>query len=208
MIAVFHALIRHVEKNTGRLRPESENACFQFSSPFMKNPKQIALVLGVALSVTLTGCATMVHGGGSRTASVATQPSGAKATISKADSGAVVSINTTPFTISLNPKASFFNGQDYRIKLELPGYQPAEVMMRAKTSGWWWSNVFLGYKIGTIGALIVDPATGAMWNLAPEKIDQPLTAVQASLLKSGNGFVVVLVPQTTAREKTAMVRTN
>lgn len=207
MIAVFHSLVRPSRKSLVVCGRDRKTSGFQFSFSLVKNPKQVTLVLGVALSVTLTGCASIVHGG-ARSVSVASQPSGAKATISKADSGAVVSVNTTPFTISLNPKANFFSGQDYRIKLELPGYQSAEVMVRAKLSGWLWGNILLGDKIGLVGVLIVDPATGAMWNLAPEKIDQPLTAAQASLITSGKGFVVVLVSQATATEKAAMVRIN
>jgi hypothetical protein len=170
----------------------------------MKNPKQITLILGVVWSITLTGCASIVHGV-ARSVSVASQPSGAKATISKVGSAASVSVNTTPFTILLDPHAGFFRPQSYRIKFELPGYQPAEVMMHAQMSYWYFGNVICG---GLVGMLVVDPATGAMWNLEPEKINQPLTAAQASLITSGKGFVVILVSQATAKEKAAMVRIN
>ena len=131
-----------------------------------------------------------------------TEPPGAKATLSKA-SGDVVSINTTPYTISLDPKAGFFRGQTYKIKFELSGYQSTEVMVRPEISGWYFANIIFG---GLIGMVIVDPATGSMWNLSPDKIDQPLSAAQASLIKNGKGFVVVLASQISERERLQMVR--
>ena len=38
----------------------------------------------------------------------------------------------------------------------------------------------------------VDPATGAMWNITPEKIEQKLPAARSALIKNKTGFVVVL----------------
>jgi len=54
----------------------------------------------------------------------------------------------------------------------------------------------------------VDPATGAMWNLAPDKIEQKLSADQASLIKNRNGFIVVLASELTDNERKRMVRIN
>lgn len=155
-----------------------------------------------ALVLSGTGCASIVHGG-PRTLTVSSVPAGAKTSISKADSGEAISINTTPFTVSLEPKRGFFKGQNYKLKLELPGYAPSEVEVQAKLSGWYWGNIIFG---GLIGLFIVDPATGSMWNLSPEKIEQTLTPAQAQLIKSGQGFVVVLASDLTPNEKAAMVR--
>lgn len=157
-----------------------------------------------ALVLVGTGCASIVHGG-PRTVTVSTVPSGAKATLAKATTGEVISVNTTPFTVALSPKAGYFKGQSYKLKLELPGYTTSEVELKATLSGWYFGNILLG---GVIGMLIVDPATGSMWNLSPDKIDQPLTANQASLLKTGNGFVVTLASQLTERERASMIRIN
>jgi len=59
---------------------------------------------------------------------------------------------------------------------------------------------------GLIGMLIVDPLTGAMYNLKPERIEQPLTAAQAEVIRNGNGVLVVLASQTTERERAEMLR--
>jgi hypothetical protein len=45
----------------------------------------------------------------------------------------------------------------------------------SSVSGWYFGNLAFG---GVIGMLIVDPLTGAMYNLTPDKIDQPLTGSQ------------------------------
>lgn len=158
----------------------------------------------VALAASLGGCASIVHNG-NRNITLNTQPAGAKAIIVKADTGDAVSVQTTPFTVSLDPKRGFFKGQAYKIKLELAGYQTSEVDIKPTMSGWYVGNIVFG---GLIGLLIVDPATGAMWNLSPEKIEQPLSATQAELIKSGDGFVVVMASDLTANERAGMVRIN
>ena len=56
--------------------------------------------------------------------------------------------------------------------------------------------------------LIVDPLTGAMFNLAPDKIEQTLSASQAEVIRSGNGLLVILTSQATDHERADMVRVN
>lgn len=87
----------------------------------------------------------------------------------------------------------------------MAGYKTAGVSIRSELSGWYFGNIVFG---GLIGMLIVDPATGAMWNLSPDKIEQTLSAEQAGIIRSQNGFVVALVEQTTAAERANMVRIN
>ena len=61
---------------------------------------------------------------------------------------------------------------------------------------------------GLIGMLAVDPATGAMWNIAPDKIQRKLDAGQNALIKNKTGFVVVLASELTPAEREQMVRLN
>lgn len=161
----------------------------------------------ISLTLLCTGCASIVHSG-PRSVSIGSQPPGAKATVSKhlKDGGLeVVSVQTTPCTVALKPKAGYFKGQAYRVAIELPGHAPATVELKPTMSGWFLGNIVFG---GVIGLLIVDPATGAMWNLTPDKIEQPLSPLQAAMVRSGEGFVVMLPEQLTTAEKTAMVRIN
>jgi hypothetical protein len=47
-----------------------------------------------------------------------------------------------------------------------------------------------------------------MYNLTPEKIEQPLTPSQAETIRSGNGILVVLASQVTEGERSLMVPVN
>jgi hypothetical protein len=88
---------------------------------------------------------------------------------------------------------------------ELPGHANAEAKLDSSLSGWYFGNIIFG---GLLGMLIVDPLTGAMYNLTPEKIEQPLSATQAQVIREGKGLLVVLASQTTAHEREQMVRVN
>jgi len=151
----------------------------------------------------LGGCASIVHGG-NRTISVNSQPAGAKVTVSKI-SGEVVSHQTTPFTIALDPKRGFFKGQSYQLTLELEGYQTRQVQLRPELTGWYFGNLLFG---GVIGMLIVDPATGAMWNLSPALINEKLDPAHAALIKSGHGILVVMTSDVTPEQLALAQRVN
>jgi hypothetical protein len=163
-------------------------------------------IVSIALTIaalTAGGCASIVHGG-NRSLSINSQPAGAKATITKASGEAVV-VQTTPCTVSLDPKGGYFRGQSYTLKLELDGYQSTEVQLRPALSGWYFGNIIFG---GLIGMIAVDPVTGSMWNIEPAKIEQTLTASQATLIKEKQGFVVVLASQLTPGERQSMTKIN
>ncbi|HXC02477.1 MAG TPA: hypothetical protein VNU49_07470 [Opitutaceae bacterium] len=169
-----------------------------------KNPASILCTLVLSFTALFAGgCASIVHSG-NRTININTEPVGAKATISKPD-GTVVSMQTTPCTFSLDPKRGYFKGQNYILTLELTGYKTTEVELQPELSGWYFGNIVFG---GIIGLIIVDPITGSMWNITPDKIDQPLSSSQAALIREHKGFVVVLVSQITDNERNQMVRIN
>ncbi|HEY0947087.1 MAG TPA: hypothetical protein VGD81_17525 [Opitutaceae bacterium] len=172
----------------------------------MSNKTSVRLAIGTALlaaGLNLTGCASIVHGG-NRTVTLNTQPSGAKAYVRKAG-GEVVTVQTTPCTVSLDPKKGYFKGQTYVVKFELEGHQTAELELRPTLSGWYFGNIVFG---GLIGMIAVDPVTGSMWNIEPAAIQQTLTESQASLLKNKEGFIVVLASDLTPSEREHMTKLN
>jgi hypothetical protein len=120
-------------------------------------------------------------------------------------SNTLVQTNTTPFVAQLPTKSGYFKAPAYRMVFEMPGYAPAEVSLDSSVSGWYWANIAFG---GVVGMLIVDPLTGAMYNLKPEKIEQPLSASQAQVIRDGKGMLVVLASQATEHERAEMVRVN
>lgn len=175
----------------------------------MRDTKAVRCALAAGIigaSLFSGGCASIVHGG-DREITIATQPPGATASIRKSGGGVmdVVAVEKTPCTVSLDPKESYFKGQSYTLRLELAGYKTTEVQLTPKMSGWYWGNLLIG---GLIGMLAVDPATGAMWNIEPDKIDQKLRSGQSAMIKNKTGFVVVLESELTPAERVAMVRVN
>ena len=117
-----------------------------------------ALAFGIlGASLFAGGCATIVNGG-NREITVATQPPGATASVRRSggDIMDVVEVKKTPCTISLDPKKSYFSGQSYTLRLEMPGYKVNEVELTPKMSGWYWGNWLLHVKITlfVIAALI------------------------------------------------------
>lgn len=165
--------------------------------------KGIFLVATFAVCGAISGCATIVHSG-PRAISVGSAPVGAKVSIYDR-SNTLVMTNTTPFIAQLSTKYGYFKGQDYRLVFEMPGHATTEVNLTSSVSGWYFANLVFG---GVIGMLIVDPLTGAMFNLSPEKIDQNLTGAQANVIKDRTGFLVVLSSQITDQERAQMVRVN
>src|SRR5262245_42535497 len=121
-----------------------------------------------------SACASIVHSG-PRPISVASTPPGATVTISDRKDE-LVQTSTTPFVAQLPTKFGYFKGQRYRLDFELPGHANAEVKLEPSVSGWYFGNIVFG---GLIGMLIVDPITGAMYNLTPKQIEQPLSESQA-----------------------------
>lgn len=160
-----------------------------------------ALAVSIFAIQSLSGCATIVHGG-PRSIPVSSTPPGASVTIYNQD-GKEVSRHTTPFVAKLTTKNRYFKSQSYRMVFELPGHKSQEVQLQPKVSGWYFSNLLFG---GLIGMLIVDPLTGAMYNLTPNKIEQSLSAETAEQVRRGETLVVILKSQATPGELNAMTR--
>jgi hypothetical protein len=138
----------------------------------------------------LSACATIVHGG-PRAVAVDSTPSGAKVSIYDR-SNTLVLTNTTPFVAQLPTRYGYFRSQAYRLQFEMPGYLNSEVDVDSAVSGWYFGNLLFG---GLIGMLIVDPLTGAMFNLTPDRIHQGLNASRADREHDRNGLRVILASQ-------------
>jgi len=135
--------------------------------------KKNTLIPLAALSVILacSGCASIINGS-KKEVKIGSEPADAKVTVYDS-MGAAVQTAQTPTTLKLNRGAGYFKGADYRLLFEKPGYKPTEVLLRSELNGWYMGNLGFG---GLIGLLGVDPSTGAMWNLQPDKVVVPLTA--------------------------------
>ena len=138
----------------------------------MKNSLRILTLLFI--SILFTNCASIVSKS-KWPLSINTTPSGAAIEITNRE-GNVVYNGMTPSTVTLKSSADFFKKESYKVKLTLDGYMEKVVPVECTVNGWYIGNVAFG---GLIGLLIVDPATGAMYKLEKEIINeslQPLTA--------------------------------
>lgn len=146
-----------------------------------------AKVFALLVIATLSGCATVVSGG-RQNVRFSSTPSGAEVRIYDEYESEVWS-GLTPVSASLQRGSGFFSGASYRVEILLEGYEPATVFIRPHLNGFWYlaGNFFLG---GPIGWLIVDPATGAMWNLSPEVVNARLSEITA--VGGGGELAVVL----------------
>jgi len=124
----------------------------------------------VGLVFFLSNCASIVSKS-EWPLKVTTNPSGAKIVITDKDRKEVFN-GTSPTTVVLKSSAGYFQKQSYLVKLSLNGVEKT-VPVECSVSGWYvLGNIVFG---GLIGWLIVDPATGAMYQLDKELINEDLT---------------------------------
>ena len=139
------------------------------SFKFYKQGFSLLLITSVLF---LSGCASIV----SKTTypiSVNSTPSGAKITV-KDKKGADVFTGNTPANFKLKAGAGFFSKASYSVIFEMDGYEAKTVPVNFSLDGWYVGNVLFG---GLIGFLIIDPASGAMWKLDTEFLNETLSGV-------------------------------
>lgn len=140
--------------------------------------KKLALI---GSAVAITGCAT-IFDGGSKAVSIQTDPVGANFTITNRD-GKVISSGTTPHQITLNNGGGYFKKGTYNITVTKPGYEDTTAELSPGLNGWYFGNIIFG---GLLGMLIVDPATGAMYEL-PDNTIIPMKKKEGAELALNTG---------------------
>ena len=156
--------------------------------------KNVLRLLGLGLCLaTIFGCATVMKGGDQKIY-FQSDPSGAKVSVYDVDNR-LVADGKTPITLPLAKGASYFQPAKYRVVFEATGRANKEVWLSGSMESGWYivGNFFIG---GLIGWLIVDPLTGAMWNLKPSTVDASL---EPKLSASDGGLRVVLADQVPAK---------
>lgn len=134
--------------------------------------KFVGLTLLTAV-ISTTGCASILSKSKYPVA-IESSPSGANFVI-KNRKGEQVADGVTPATVTLPAKRGYFRSNDYEVQFEKDGYASASVPLKSSLDEWYFGNILLG---GAIGMLIVDPATGAMWEL-PKQVTGSLATTTA-----------------------------
>jgi len=120
-------------------------------------PVHWASVAGAAL--LLSGCASIVSKS-SYPVTLDSSPSGAELKITDSN-GTVMYEGSGPTTIALNSGDGYFKSAAYTVEAAMDG-KTSSAELRATADAWYFGNIIFG---GLIGILIVDPATGAMYQL-------------------------------------------
>ena len=95
-----------------------------------------------------------------------TEPQGAVVTVRNVD-GSILHRDTTPTGVRLSASAGYFDPAQYYVSYEKDGLQPVKQVISAKIDPYYIGNIVFG---GLVGWLIVDPATGAMWQLEENQL--------------------------------------
>ncbi|MGV6473508.1 hypothetical protein [Azotobacter vinelandii] len=132
---------------------------------------RITVIMSAALVVT--GCASL-FGETQYPVAISSFPPGANYEITNEAGESVIS-GVTPDQPTLKSSVGYFDGERYQVKFAKDGYQSESKLLDSGIDGWYWWNILLG---GLIGMVIVDPITGAMYDL-PEKMHANLQLAQA-----------------------------
>lgn len=122
-----------------------------------------ATLLAASIALLATGCASIFS---EQTYPVHITSEPPRASIEIRDEGGNVVYNgATPATVKLASSAGYFDGERYTVTFRKPGFDDEQFVIESGVDGWYWGNILIG---GLLGMLIIDPATGAMFDL-PEK---------------------------------------
>lgn len=122
---------------------------------------------GLFAPLLLAGCASIV-GERNQLVEINSEPTEAEVSITD-ENGQEVYRGITPTTVTLEKADGYFDGQEYTVVFVKDGFDEQIIVITSDPNGWYLlGNLVFG---GLIGWLIVDPATGAMWSLDPDKLD-------------------------------------
>lgn len=125
-----------------------------------------------------TQCATLIHGS-RQDVSFSSNPSKASVSIDNVEMG------TTPVTLRLK------RNTHHSVVIKLDGYQPYEIKLTRKVSGWLAGNIIFGGLIG----IVIDAAGGGMYKLTPDQIQAELRNQSASVVHDQDGIFLTVVMQ-------------
>lgn len=161
-----------------------------------KNIVAMTLALGLA-----SGCSSIISKSDYAVA-VNSSPDGANFSITN-KAGLKVQSGVTPSIVTLKSSSGYFKGEAYTIELKKDGYSSKTFTLSSTVDGWYFGNILFG---GLIGMLIVDPATGAMYNL-PARADVSLDP-QTSSLNNQQSFKIATIENLSAEERSRLEKVN
>ena len=151
--------------------------------------KLLKITAAIAAISMLGGCATIV-GDKEQAVTINSSPSNAKLLITD-ERSTEVHAGTTPATVTLKKSAGYFSGKTYTVEISKDGYESRSMKINSSVNGWYiGGNIIFG---GLIGWLIVDPLTGAMYNLTPDTLNATLGDSVAINSESESEITLVMI---------------
>lgn len=138
-------------------------------------------ILPVLALLYLSGCSTIIAGD-TRLVEIKSEPSGLLVEILDHE-GQEIDSGITPFTIELKRGRGYFQASDY--SLSIPRYSYEEPINYAVTGWYAVGNLVFG---GLVGWLVVDPLTGAMYDIPGEITLKPLEPESAESRERPSGY--------------------
>lgn len=135
--------------------------------------RYILFIVGLSVVINCASCAT-IFSGSTSLVTVHSEPSKALITVTDAKDKVVYS-GRTPANFRLNSGGGYFRKASYNVKFQLEGFEEKIVPIQSTINGWYFGNILIG---GVIGMLIIDPATGAMWKIKDDFVDEKLEPKQ------------------------------
>lgn len=137
--------------------------------------KKITLLGCASILLFSTSCASIVSKS-NWPISINSAPTEANISI-KNKKGVEVYTGQTPTTVKLKSSNGFFSKARYEVTFTKDGYDTKVVPVEFKLNGWYFGNIVFG---GLIGMLIVDPASGAMYRLDTEFLNETLVQIESN----------------------------
>ena len=119
-----------------------------------------ALALGSAS--LLSGCASILSKS-QYPVTINSTPPGATVVVRNA-AGLEMHKAQTPVTVTLPASAGYFSKARYSLEFSKEGHKNSASPLIGMVDPWYFGNILIG---GLIGFAIIDPITGAMWELEP-----------------------------------------
>ncbi|MEM0543072.1 PEGA domain-containing protein [Flavobacterium sp. j3] len=132
-------------------------------------------IISCLLALTLLSSCATIMSGSKQNVKFASNPSSATIYIDE------VEVGKTPFEMKLARKS------EHEVMIKLEGYQTYQTTLTKKFNGWFVGNILIGGLIG----IIIDPITGAMYNLTPKEINAEMNKGTAFNYKKGEVYVAV-----------------
>lgn len=132
--------------------------------------KKLLVATMLIASLGLSGCAFVMTGKTEKVTLESTPSEAAFKITNRA--GTVVEEGVTPSKLALKKGRGYFKGEEYTLEIQKEGYKTERVIIDSAPNGWYlFGNFFIG---GLLGYIVVDPLTGAMFKLDPNKINAQL----------------------------------